>query len=102
MVFREGESFFKQGTNGDIPRLQKLSGDEKGTIPGRPLFQGGEGDGTFNGFVLSTSVHSTLLSSYCVDHCVLVAYTGIIHASRIEAGGALMPVICHRSLFETI
>ena len=29
-----------QGTEGDIPRLQYLTGDEKGTIPGCPLFQG--------------------------------------------------------------
>ena len=52
MVFGEGENFFKQGT---FPDYNNYLGMKRGQSPVVPFFRGGEGDGAFNGFVLSDS-----------------------------------------------
>jgi hypothetical protein len=49
----QGYPFRRQ--KGTFPDYNNFSGMKRGQFPVDPFFRGGEGDGTFNGFVLSNS-----------------------------------------------
>ena len=50
----KGRAFSNRGQKGTFPDYNNYPGMKRGQSPVVPFFRGGEGDGTFNGFVLST------------------------------------------------
>ena len=50
----KGRAFSNRGQKGTFPDYNNYLGMKRGQSPVVPFFRGGEGDGTFNGFVLSS------------------------------------------------
>ena len=50
----KGKAFSNRGQKGTFPDYNNYPGMKRGQSPVVPFFRGGEGDGSFNGFVLSS------------------------------------------------